>query len=120
VAGGVVSGFKRAVPVLPALDVAESAAFYRSLGFSVAMPMENYAIVERGSAELHLTEAPIPAVDRTGCYIVVEDVYALHAELKRSGVRLDPPVQQPWGLKEMYAVDPGGNLIRFTQEAVIP
>ena len=111
------SGFKRAVPVLPALSVTDSAAFYRSLGFSVATPMENYAIVERDSAELHLTQAPIPAVDRTGCYIVVEDVDALHAELRDRGVKLDPPVLQPWGLKEMYAVDPGGSLIRFTQEA---
>jgi len=102
---------------MPAIDIAESAEFYRSLGFEVVMPMERYAIAERDSAELHLTECRDSAPERTGCYLVAEDVDELFSELAARGILVEPPITQPWGLKEMYIVDPTGNLIRFAEVA---
>jgi catechol 2,3-dioxygenase-like lactoylglutathione lyase family enzyme len=117
VAGDFMISFSRAVPVIPAKDVAESAEFFKRLGFSVATPMENYAIVERDSAEIHLTKSLVSAPERTGCYLVVTDIDAMHSELVSKGVGLQPPIRQPWGLREMYVVDPSGNLIRFAEGA---
>jgi len=46
--------------------------------------------------------------------LVVEDVDALHAELKTRGVTIDlEPTDQSWGNREMYVRDPDGNSIRF-------
>ena len=47
--------FTRALPVLPAADIAAATAFYRDkLGFDVAFEMGDYAGVVRGGVELHL------------------------------------------------------------------
>lgn len=47
-------------------------------------------------------------------FIEVEDVDALHEELKAKGVVIDlEPTDQSWGNREMYVNDPDGNSIRF-------
>jgi len=79
------------------------------------MPMERYGIAERDSAEIHLTQCTDTVPERTGCYLVVSDVEELYNELTGRGIAVEPPITQPWGLKEMYVVDPTGNLIRFAE-----
>jgi catechol 2,3-dioxygenase-like lactoylglutathione lyase family enzyme len=49
---------------------------------------------------------PSPAVR---LWLQVEDVAAAHDELRGKGVEIvRPPVQEPWGLIEMWIADPDG------------
>ncbi len=42
-------------------------------------------------------------------WLQVRDVDATHAELVADGVEvLRPPTDEPWGLREMWVVDPDG------------
>jgi hypothetical protein len=48
--------------------------------------------------------------------IVVDDIEALHAEFVARGVAIDlPPIDQTWGVREMYVKDSQGNALRFAQ-----
>jgi predicted enzyme related to lactoylglutathione lyase len=52
---------------------------------------------------------PTPALK---LWLQVEDVTAAHEELTAAGVEvLRPPVQEPWGLIEMWIADPDGTEI---------
>ena len=107
----------RTVPVLPCRDLEETTAFYKQLGFTVARPAEKYLIVERDEAEIHFSlTSGFEAPARIGCYVVTTDVDNLYADFVLRGVEADPPIEQPWGLKELYVVDPSGNLVWFAQE----
>ncbi|MBC9729716.1 VOC family protein [Streptomyces sp. TRM68367] len=45
-------------------------------------------------------------------WLQVEDVEAAHEELRGKGVEIvRPPVQEPWGLVEMWIADPDGTRI---------
>ena len=107
--------FERAIPVMVCGDVEESAAFYGRLGFTAARPNETYVILERGGAEIHLTLSAESVPEKSGCYIVVKGIDDLFRELIASGIRVEPPITQPWGLREMYVMDPSGNFIRFAE-----
>jgi predicted enzyme related to lactoylglutathione lyase len=52
---------------------------------------------------------PSPAV---ALWLQVDDVTAAHEELRTKGVEIvRPPVQEPWGLVEMWIADPDGTRI---------
>jgi predicted enzyme related to lactoylglutathione lyase len=52
---------------------------------------------------------PSPAVQ---LWLQVEDAEAAHEELRANGVEIvRPPVQEPWGLVEMWISDPDGTRI---------
>lgn len=104
-------------PMLPALDLATTEAFYGALGFATLLSLPDYLIVARDGAELHFW----PCVDRqvaenTSCYLRSPDVDALHAAfLAVSGLRMQPPEDRPWGMREFYVWDPSGTLLKFGQ-----
>ena len=106
------------VPVLASLDLAETQRFYtRHLGFDPLLEMDNYLILQRDGCELHFwpcTERQI--AENTSCYVRA-DTEALHADFTARGLQLAPPVVQPWGMKEMYVIDPHGNLLKFGEPA---
>ena len=112
------SGVQATVPVLASLNLAETLQFYTArLGFAALLEMDNYLILQRDSCELHFW----PCNDRhiaenTSCY-VRGDTAALHADFAARGLQLAPPVVQPWGMKEMYVIDPHGNLLKFGEPA---
>jgi hypothetical protein len=46
----------------------------------------------------------------------VDDVYALHGELKSKKIpAFERVFQREWGMAELYVFDPDGNLIKFGQ-----
>ena len=78
------------VPVLASLDLDTTLAFYCDrLGF----------------AERHIAE-------NTSCY-VRGDTQALHADFQARGLPLAAPVVREWGMRELYVIDPHGNLVKF-------
>jgi len=111
-------GVLATVPVLASLHLAETRQFYvERLGFTALLEMDNYLILQRDGCELHFwpcTERHI--AENTSCYVRA-DTEALHADFTARGLQLAPPVVQPWGMKEMYVIDPHGNLLKFGEPA---
>ncbi len=114
-----------AIPTLPSRSLGNTLKFYERLGFEgrVLGVGGAYAILTRGSLELHFFSHPelIPAESSAGCYIRVRDVESLHrafslAELPKKGIpRMDALENKPWGLREFAVVDEDGNLLRIGQ-----
>ncbi len=114
-----------AIPTLPSRSLALTVAFYRRLGFEGGVHefSDAYAILRRGSVELHFFAHPalVPAESCAGCYIRVNDVDLVHGAFAASPLpmrgipRMDAPETKPWGLREFALVDPDGNLLRIGQ-----
>lgn len=115
-----------AIPTLPGRDLVETEAFYSRLGFqNLSAPefRETYAILKRGSLELHFFLMPelVPTESYAGCYLRVTDVEALFRSfaaqsLPTTGIpRMGHLEDKPWGMREFYIVDPSGNLLRIGQ-----
>lgn len=118
------------IPMLIVRDMAEAIAFHTGvLDFETAPVAPNiasfYAVLRRGSDEMHLQLTP-----GNGCHghcaviVVVEDVDALFARFKARGLAPAPrpespvherPVDQTWGTREFYVDDPSGNTLVFQQ-----
>lgn len=103
------------VPVLASLDVQESAEFYtRHLGFKKLSQYDDYAIVARDGCEIHFWACKDRHIaENTSCYIRTKDADALYKEFTGSGLKIEEPVVRPWGMKELYVIDPHGNLLKF-------
>jgi catechol 2,3-dioxygenase-like lactoylglutathione lyase family enzyme len=106
------------VPVLASLDFVESAAFYtRYLGFHERLQAADYLILERDGLELHFwlcTERHV--AQNTSCYVRTRDCQALYSEFSGRGLALAPPERTPWGMLELYVIDPHGNLLKFGEQ----
>lgn len=109
------------IATLPALDLDESLAFYTALGFSLASryDAQGYAILRAGALELHLWLADDPDIpENTSIYWRVDDIDAVHAELKQR--QLAPPKgpqATKWGTREINLADPAGCLLRIGSPA---
>lgn len=102
------------VPVLASLNLAESEAFYgQKLGFTAMLRAPDYLIMARDGCELHFWLGDDRHVaENTSCY-VRGDTRALHADFAARGLELKPPVEREWGMRELYVIDPHGNLLKF-------
>ena len=114
--------FKFAIPVLHVTSSAAAEEFYCDrLGFRQAFAYRPfggadpcYMGLTRDGVRLHVSPFPEDGVAGGVVFLVVEDVDALHRELKAKGVPIDlEPTDQSWGNREMYVRDPDGNSIRF-------
>ena len=106
------------VPVLASLNLAETLQFYtRHLGFAPLLEMDNYLILQRDGCELHFWPCNERHIaENTSCYVRA-DTGVLHADFAARGLQVAPPVIQPWGMKEMFVIDPHGNLLKFGEPA---
>lgn len=109
-----------AIPILPAVHLEESMAFYQRLGFAVGYDDGNYAILSRDGAEVHLfTHRDLnPLENDAGCYFRVTGIEALFAACREAGAKIIGPLEtKPWGQREFALVDPSHNLLRFGEPA---
>jgi catechol 2,3-dioxygenase-like lactoylglutathione lyase family enzyme len=114
-----------AIPVLHMANADSSHDFYcRELGFRLAaeLPASDtardpcYMVIARDNAVLHLSSHSGDSVPGSVAYIPADSVGALHAEFVARGVKIHiAPVDQTWGMRELYVRDPDGNSIRFGQ-----
>jgi catechol 2,3-dioxygenase-like lactoylglutathione lyase family enzyme len=110
--------FGKAIPVLASLDIPRTLQFFNEvLGFKTQhIENSSYGMAARGDVEIHFwlcNEKHI--AENTSCYVRVDDVYALHAELRSKLPALERVAEREWGMAELYVIDPDGNLIKFGQ-----
>jgi catechol 2,3-dioxygenase-like lactoylglutathione lyase family enzyme len=103
------------VPILASMQLDESVAFYTGkLGFVLLAQLEDYVIVGREGCEIHFYACDNQLIaQNTACYIRTGSTDALFEEFTARGLALQAPELQPWGMKELYVIDPHGNLLKF-------
>jgi len=118
------------IPTFVVRDMLEAIAFHTGLlDFQLASTWPEatpfYAVLTRGTGELHLSLPSGPGV-RGNCsaIVVCDDVDALFATFVARGLpvptRPDSPVHkgpldQTWGTREVYIDDPSGNTLCYQQ-----
>lgn len=119
----------RVVPIIKVTDMQAAIDFYRStLGFVVdfrysASPAgPEYAGLSLDGNQVHLSTFSGDGVRGTATYCYVEDVDALFRRFLQAGLRTpghdespveEGPVNQTWGMREVYVRDLDGNTLRF-------
>ena len=123
---------KQAIPVLHISSADAAEAFYcQILGFrrEFRVPASEtkrdpcYMGLSRDGAILHLSSHAGDGVTGGVVYFLADDVDALYAEftVKNASIPIATvdaagvhgPVNQTWGMRELYVRDPDGNSIRF-------
>lgn len=96
---------------LPAENLDESIAFYERLGFTLIVKNDHYARLENPEDASTLSlELRAERGDGAHVYFECENLDALAAELKASGVAFDnEPEDKPWKWREAWLRDPAGN-----------
>jgi predicted enzyme related to lactoylglutathione lyase len=101
---------------LPATDVARTAEFYRTLGFTqIVSDLPSYARFEcpDGGATFSLQRVDCVAKDSgVVVYFECQDLDATCRNLLERGIRFDSmPTDQSWLWREAHLHDPEGNVI---------
>lgn len=116
---------ERSEPILPSRNLEETWDFYERLGFAPWHRSRSsewgYGIISRGHLVVHFfLESELKAEQNDcSCYLRVRDADEIYEEFARLGLprtgvpRLNPPEDQPWGMRELTLVDPSGNLLRI-------
>lgn len=120
---------EKTIPLLPCRTIQPLVDFYTALGFETTFIQKSpypYAVVERGSVQLQFfgMKQYDPAESYSGCYIVTDDVDALHAAFRtglkaaygripsRGLPRIGPLKDMSYGMRQFLMTDPGGNTVR--------
>ena len=116
---------RRAIPVLHVKSSIAAEQYYSTgLGFRrrfAYRPDEPksdpcYMGLERDGVVFHISSFIGDGVAGGVATFIVDDLDALHAELRERSVAIDlEPTNQSWDNREMYVRDPDGNSIRFVQ-----
>ncbi|MGC6387379.1 VOC family protein [Ewingella sp. S1.OA.A_B6] len=111
--------------VLAVPDLKKSAAYFRDvLGFSLAWPEDlGWQMASRGAVRIMMGHSPdaIPPSE-TGDhsyfgYLNVDDANALYHEFVSSGaIILQPPADQPHGMREFTVATPEGHRMMIGQD----
>jgi catechol 2,3-dioxygenase-like lactoylglutathione lyase family enzyme len=103
---------------LAVLDMAESVAFYQTLGFEVAYGGfgATFTTMRAGQSVINLRRAPTRAGNPWGRVILrVRGVDALHRDLVGKGLEPTEPKDAEWGERYFELSDPQGVVISFAE-----
>lgn len=108
---------RQIMPSMPHRDVARGVGHYRDvLGFSVNYAQDDLGVMDRDSVRVLIVKRGDGRPGYGACYVYVDEVDALHAELTRKGADVrGTPVSHPWGLRDFTVGDDEGNEITFGQ-----
>ena len=108
---------ERAVPVLPADDIAVAKTFYTALGFTVTFEeiqddgKSGIMGVERGTIALTI-DAPMSGHGRDACVsLIVDDADKYYEEWSSKVTIPNPPRDEYWKARTFGFIDPSGNTI---------
>ena len=111
--------FKKAVTVLPAVNVSDTIEFYKcKLGFT-GVNFGNYAILKYNDVEIHITMTHLKKhFEAASCYIFVDNVEDLYVELAAKELIYCKGllVNEQKGFKEFSILDNNGNILHFGQK----
>jgi hypothetical protein len=113
-----VTSFKAVTPVLPALSVQETLAFYQTeLDFSIVHQASDYGIIQRDALQLHFWQCRDRTIcEASGCRIQVTGIDALYAGTGPAIIHPNAKLEnKPWGTREFGILDINGNLIPFVE-----
>jgi len=107
---------------VPAKDFELSKRFYQALGFTMPFNDEELAYLHCGDCSFLLQNFHVPEhTANFQMHLLVQDVDAWHAHVtserlaERFGVRIGPPENQPWAMRDFVLFDPSGVLWRIAQ-----
>jgi catechol 2,3-dioxygenase-like lactoylglutathione lyase family enzyme len=110
---------------VPARDFALSKRFYQDLGFDLAWSSEDLAYLRHGNSSFLLQNFyNKDHADNFMMHLLVEDVDAWWRHVQTQGmavkyaVKVEPPADRPWGMRDFVIVDPTGVLWRIAQNNV--
>jgi uncharacterized glyoxalase superfamily protein PhnB len=111
-------------PILCVADVTASIAYYRErLGFETTFTWGEPATfggVQRDGVEVMFCHEG-QGNPGTWIGVWVDDVDALHDELRERGAEIrQPPTTMDWGVREMNIGDPDGHRLRFSMSTDLP
>lgn len=115
--------FKQVSPTLQVSDMRRALAFFEgSLGFRCTFTVRDdrhpeipYAIVARDQISIHL-QLSDKSAGLSACYITVDGVDALYAEVEKAGVRVTRAIEDSsYGMRDFNIADADGNTIGFGQ-----
>lgn len=95
-------------PMIPSRNLTTTRDFFCDvLEFSVMMDMEEYCVVAFGKYEIHLQLA-LGELSEVSFYMTVDDLDSVWKcfEGKPDGLKIRPPFDQPYGMKELHVVVP--------------
>jgi len=103
-------------------DLGASLRFYTDvLGFSERFRFGNYAGVEYGEVQIHLSGPGATnrkAVGQSSIYIFCDDVDSYYAEVASKGAKVKaPPKDYEYGMRDFIIEDSDGNLVGIGQES---
>ena len=108
---------ERAVPILPADDLAVAKTFYvQGLGFAVLFEASEdgrSGILGLARGTIRLTiDSPMAGHGRDACVALeVADADACYREWSARVATLRPPRDEPWGARTFDLIDPFGNTL---------
>jgi catechol 2,3-dioxygenase-like lactoylglutathione lyase family enzyme len=112
---------------VPAKDFALSLQFYRDMGFEVAWATDDLAYVRHGNASFLLQNFYVKQwADNFMMHLLVENIDAWWQHVEKQGIaeqyglRVEPPADQPWGMRDFVIIDPSGVLWRIGQNTPLP
>lgn len=105
---------------VPARDLAQSIAFYQALGFEATMESDDLAYLSHGNTAFLLSQFYNPEhAENFVMHLLVANADDWHRNVEASGVvekfsvRLSPPDDRPWGIRDFTLIDPTGVLWRI-------
>lgn len=108
---------------VPAKDFTLSQRFYQDLGFTMAWSDKDLACMEHGNTRFLLQNFYVKELaDNFMMHLLVEDVDAWWAVVQERqiaenyGVRVLPPEQRPWQMRDFVVIDPSGVLWRIGED----
>ena len=112
---------------VPAKDFDLSKRFYQDLGFNLDWSSDQLAYLHHGNSSFLLQNFYVKEhADNFMMHLLVEDVEAWWGHVQNKGlgakyaVRVDPPEDRPWGIRDFVLVDPTGVLWRIGQPIAEP
>src|SRR5262245_52476911 len=107
---------------VPSRDFDLSKRFYQDLGFNLVWSTDALAYFRHGKSSFLLQNYFNPAHSRGFMmHLLVEDVEAWWSHVKavdlasKYGVKVEPPEDRSWGLRDFVVIDPTGVLWRVGQ-----
>ena len=105
---------------VPARDFARSIAFYQAIGFTLASNVGGVAYFRHGKCSFLLQDFHVAEHSHNFMmHLLVANADDWYAHICASGaveafgVRVEPPQDQPWGMRDFVLIDPSGVLWRI-------